>query len=194
MYSLRQEIYLHARKLMEIAMKINTKTLLLSALVICLYTQTQLFAAAKSPSPRTDAELRYAKITLQTALATDDKVIIAQLIAEAGFHGRTLLHDAVDCGDEDLVCTLIAAGAKVNAQNKNGETALHFISARSPHTPPSKDQLRIRIATMLVAAGAQLGTTGNDGYTPLMVAKSWGDNEPMIEFLTHAIARARKID
>ena len=47
--------------------------------------------------------------------------------------GNTALHSAANRGHNEVVTTLITAGADLNIQNKNGDTALHIIAKRGKH-------------------------------------------------------------
>jgi ankyrin repeat protein len=61
---------------------------------------------------------------------------------------------------------LLAAGARLNAVDKNGETALHKDASRG-----STEVVRV-----LLAAGASVRAVGDEGETPLQYAAHYGHN------------------
>ena len=72
--------------------------------------------------------------------------------------GTTLLHSASRLGNMELVRLLIQEGADVNAQDEDGESALHGAMARSDNYD---------VARTLIENGAELSTRAIDGKTPL---------------------------
>ena len=77
-----------------------------------------------------------------------------------GLGGNTPLISACIHRDIQRINALIAAGAKVNAKDKNGETAL-MNAAPYGH---------VECVAILIAAGADINATDNKGNTALMLA------------------------
>lgn len=78
---------------------------------------------------------------------------------------NTLLKEAVEKGDITLSKTLLAAGAKINADLGNGQSALHVA------THPAM------IDFLVHEKGAQVDATDNDGNTALHLAAQAGDTK-----------------
>jgi ankyrin repeat protein len=76
-------------------------------------------------------------------------------------------------GNDDVCERIISAGADVNAQDGNGDTAL--IYARCFKNP-------VAMSKILIAAGADIRTTNNYGATALSAAKH-GNNDMLLAFL-----------
>ncbi|KAJ5642154.1 hypothetical protein N7490_006154 [Penicillium lividum] len=83
----------------------------------------------------------------------------------------TPLHLATNKWSEDVVRLLLDKGARVNAKDTRGVTALHLVH----HTST-------KIARLLLEHGADLSLEDEDGQTPLQVAAANGDEE-MVKFL-----------
>lgn len=113
------------------------------------------------------------------------------------------LHAASMVGSDEMVKLLLDAGAKIDEQDKNGETALH-IAARAQNlgspaivhwlilkhanveikNKEGKTPLHIAaeycarfIAEMLINAGADINAQTNNASTPLMLAQQEGQRE-----------------
>ena len=74
---------------------------------------------------------------------------------------ETLLIWAVSEGYHDIAVTLIEAGAGLNAQNSDGNTALLRAACEN----------RAELASVLIKVGAKLDVQNNDGYSALILAK-----------------------
>jgi ankyrin repeat protein len=81
--------------------------------------------------------------------------------------GDTPLHSAVQCNHDQMVKTLIAAGADVNARNKFGDTPLHYASVFR-----NKEIIKV-----LLGAGADVNARDSGGHTPLWLASSPADSK-----------------
>ncbi|KAI1808246.1 ankyrin [Daldinia bambusicola] len=88
--------------------------------------------------------------------------------------GLTPLHFASKFIHPDLVEKFISCGANVNMVNKEGLSALHFVSRRDfpihPVGDPCSIQRRSRTVQTLLAHGADPSTVDGNGFTPLHYA------------------------
>ncbi|KAJ9456445.1 hypothetical protein DIPPA_11962 [Diplonema papillatum] len=96
---------------------------------------------------------------------------------------RTAVHWASQNGHSPVVKKLIAAGANVTAQTKDGRTALHWAS-NDGHSKVVKE---------LIAAGANVFAQTTDGWTALYVA-SYNGHSLVVKELTSAGADVRVRD
>jgi ankyrin repeat protein len=92
-------------------------------------------------------------------------------------------HAAAQQGDVAAVAALLLAGARVDAANKQGETALHK-AAREGHAP---------VVTALLQAGARVDAADKDGVTALHEAAANG-HAPVVAALLQAGARVDVAD
>ena len=83
----------------------------------------------------------------------------------------TDLHFAAQRGDAEEVRRLVAAGANVNAQDKNGNTPLKYASAE-----PHPEVLRV-----LILLGATPGLADHRGFTPIHCVAGHGFYDEAIE-------------
>lgn len=81
-----------------------------------------------------------------------------------GPQGLSTLHKAAEQGNEELVTTLLQAGALVASRDIHGMTALHFAARRG----------YLAIARLLVQAGAFVHVKDSDGLCPLDYAATGG--------------------
>ena len=87
----------------------------------------------------------------------------------------TPIHFAVDKGyershtlqHEQVVKVLLDAGAKIDAQDKNGWQPIHYAA----------DGVNVSLVKFLIESGADINAPSIDGSTPLQIAKRrdvWG--------------------
>src|SRR3954471_16791973 len=74
---------------------------------------------------------------------------------------------AVSEGYHDIALTLIEAGAQLDAQNSDGNTALLRAACEG----------RAELASVLIKVGARLDVQNNDGYSALILARRRGNKE-----------------
>jgi ankyrin repeat protein len=77
---------------------------------------------------------------------------------------------------------LIECGADVTAQNKNGETPLHLVSAPSSRVSPRKCA---EIARLLLERGADVNARNKNGLTPFALASERGLSTIMDVLVQH---------
>ena len=88
-------------------------------------------------------------------------------LSKEGFLESTLLHDAIDKRDTELVRLLVEAGADVNQAGFMSSTPLHRAIENGD----------VEIVKILVAAGADINKGGFMGGTPLSLAIEKGNKE-----------------
>jgi hypothetical protein len=102
----------------------------------------------------------------------------AGLEARLEERNQTPLIWAVSEGYHNIALTLIEAGADLNAQNSDGNTAL--LRAACENRP--------ELASVLIKVGAKLDVQNNDGYSALILAKR-RDNKAIVDSLQAAGAK-----
>ena len=91
-------------------------------------------------------------------------------------YGKTPLHGAAECGNQDIVEFLLDCGADVNALDLSKSSPL-FEAARL-HNPQA--------AKSLLSRGASVNLTDAEGWTPLLRAFQQSDNDEIVKVLvTH---------
>jgi ankyrin repeat protein len=90
------------------------------------------------------------------------------------FEQATPLIRAVFNGDKEIVELLLSHKAEVNAQDKNGRSALHWASLAVQN---NRDMTPI--TQLLIVAGADVNVRDNAGRTPLQLAEGSGGANPM---------------
>ena len=98
-------------------------------------------------------------VTLQTFVANDHAVLGA-----TEWDGRTLLHDAVDKGRQNVTKYLLDQGANIDGVTKDGRTALHMAAQHGD----------IPMITLLLGYKAKINPVDGKGWTPLDRAEKWG--------------------
>jgi ankyrin repeat protein len=94
--------------------------------------------------------------------------------------GRTPLLKAVSAGDSQVVRTLLALGADVQAQDADGTSAVH-LAARAGH---------LGILAALIEAGAQVNARDARGRTALHLAAEQGQAEVVAYLVARALPDA----
>jgi hypothetical protein len=111
------------------------------------------------------------KESLDSALRKGDVATVKQhmywCLKEGTCNLDKELRVAVSTNDATITKVLLAAGAKVNATDKDKETALH--SAASGGST--------MVAEVLLEAGADVNARDEEGLTPLHTAAAWGHVE-----------------
>lgn len=115
-----------------------------------------------------NARENYGGTPLRYAIGTIDK---ASFLIENGADinatsdGNTILHLALTyCSNDDLSKLLIEKGAKINQNDKFGNTELHMAAMRG----------FAQVAELLVKHGASINALNNDSHTPLYYAAKHG--------------------
>lgn len=107
--------------------------------------------------------------------------VLEKLHGPAGIESRlderdeTPLIWAVSEGYHDIALTLIEAGANLDAQNRDGNTALLRAACEN----------RAELASVLIKVGAKLDVQNHDGYTALILARR-RDNKAIVDLLRTA--------
>ena len=117
---------------------------------------------------------------LFTAINDDNLESVNRLIdggADVNSHDtdwETPLMRAAFGGEPRIVERLLAAGSRVSARDRSGQTAMHFAAQGLDESP--------RIVAALIAAGAAVDASDADGETPLMLAAR-GPSVPKLKLL-----------
>lgn len=86
------------------------------------------------------------------------------LLESTEWDGRTLLHDAVDKGQLEIVKYLLAKSVNINTVTTDGRTALHMAAQHGD----------LPVIILLLAHGANIDPIDKKGWTPLDRAMKWG--------------------
>ncbi|SFR35852.1 Ankyrin repeat-containing protein [Robiginitalea myxolifaciens] len=132
------------------------------------------------------AEVTVPKMDIHTAVISENLEVVKQHIASGTdlnqkepFGGSTPLITAATFGKQEMVKTLIEAGADLNIQNNDGSTALHTAAFFC----------RIEIVQQLIDAKADKGVRNNYGSTAReTVLGSFGDVKPIYQMLHQQLA------
>jgi ankyrin repeat protein len=107
-------------------------------------------------------------------IAALDHPVFSSFATSLDAKGRSLLHDALEAGHEDLTAPLIAAGAKISAQDTQGNTPLHLAAERGM-TAAVETLLAAGAAVDARAGGGSMnGPATGEGDTPLHRAAAGG--------------------
>ena len=198
------------------------------AVVVGLVVLAATLAAADAARARKTLEDRLVPLTAQELLqrAARDEVEVVALLLEAGVRpdaaepggwraGWTALHHAARQRDGKMLALLVKGGAPVNAQAKNGDTALcvavgegypsnvaDLLAARADATLVCRDgrtalheatgragEPRSSIVTVLLRAGARPDALDAAGETALFLAAGRAQGLPNVEVLLSGGAR-----
>jgi len=103
--------------------------------------------------------------------------------------GRTPLMRMSELGAPNEVASILGKGAKANAVDSSGSSALHWAAMNYSFVPQENDGLRqkrltaaCRVIDMLVSHGLNVNDTNKDGGTPLMYASLLG-NSGVVNYL-----------
>jgi ankyrin repeat protein len=97
------------------------------------------------------------------------------LVVDRDKSGWTPLHWAAQNGHKDVVESLLANNAEVNARNSNGDTPLHDAVLKSHK----------QVAELLLNNGAEVNAKNQDGIMPLYMAARSGNKYVTKLLLTH---------
>jgi uncharacterized protein len=96
-----------------------------------------------------------------------------------GDDGLTPLIAAADRGDTQIIEALLNAGADVNAQDGNGNTALLELLEPANPRRRSVEEYRVLVGTLLRAKNVNVNLANKNGETALMRAVRLGNIEPV---------------
>ena len=142
-------------------MKINTKTLLLIALVTKTFLPVQLSAAAMADGittgwPATAHGASYAELCVSSRRVATTTTNDVDVTVDNDFY-------AAACrGDLDIVNSFIAAGAEVNGRHYSSSKPTLLYTAASNH--------QTKIVKALLAAGANVNALDHNYRTPICLA------------------------
>lgn len=107
------------------------------------------------------------------SLAEPDEGALCEIINTPGDGGVTTLHMAALNGHIESVHLLLDLGASVSNVTKQDGTTIDLIGAGSTPLHYAACGGNPRCCQLLIARGASLTTENANGWTPLMVARSW---------------------
>jgi ankyrin repeat protein len=103
-----------------------------------------------------------------------DNPVFSSFASGLDSKGRSLLHDALEAGFDDLTAPLMAAGAKISAADPQGNTPLHLAAERGM-TAAVQTLLHAGAAVDIRAGGGSMhGPDAGAGDTPLHRAAAAG--------------------
>lgn len=106
-----------------------------------------------------------------------DNPVFSVFAAGLDDKGRSLLHDALDAGWEDMAAPLIAAGASIRAADPQGNTPLHIAAAKGLTAAAEALLSAGAIIDARAGGGSMNGPAENEGDTPLHRAVEAGQTE-----------------
>lgn len=93
------------------------------------------------------------------------------LISTRGAQGKTALMSAAESGVPEVVALMLAAGARPNEADEEGETALHWVGKDAPFDRLESSAMNRRAAVdLLIRAGADVDAYDRLEFTPLTEA------------------------
>ena len=139
--------------------------------------QMLVVAAMATPEPvaESDGEAEPEQTATPAPTATPEPTRANTDLSQPGWMEETLLHDAIEEEDEELVRMLVEAGADVDMPGWMDETPLHAAIEKG----------NVEIVRILVEAGADVNKPGWMGQTPLALAVEEGNAE-ILEILISA--------
>ena len=112
--------------------------------------------------------------TIQTAIRDGSLSKVKQFIKKdpelfmrRDDNGCTILHYALESGNEDIVDYIVQLGAEVNAPDKQNRTPLHY----------AVEYCTWRSVNLLISKGAKVNERDNNGTVPLSAAMKLGKKE-----------------
>ncbi len=132
-------------------------------------------AGMATPEPVADSDAKAEPEVKATPAPTPEPTKSNTALSQPGWMDGTLLHDAIEEEDEELVRMLVEAGADVDVPGWMDETPLHAAIEKG----------NVEIVRTLVEAGADVNKPGWMGQTPLALAVEEG-NADILEILISA--------
>ena len=114
----------------------------------------------------------------QNDIETLEKLLSQCMDVDEKFEGWTPLMKASEMGNTEVMVRLLAANANVEAENKNGRTALSFACAPS-HSKGVKREDQIEAVELLVSFGADPEHKDKRNNAPKDYAARWKYNDAL---------------
>ncbi|CAB9528927.1 repeat domain-containing protein 61 [Seminavis robusta] len=95
---------------------------------------------------------------------------MAELNTQGGSDGRTALLCAVSSGNEGVAKVLLDAGARPDARDEGGNTALHLVCDPSYYTCVRNVHRVDKLVELLLGHGVSVNVQNSSGDTPLLIA------------------------
>ena len=168
-------------------------------LVAIKLATTTVAATGMPPGAESDGDLATLG-RISKAVDTGDVAAIEDFLAKGGQvdmneRGTTLLMEATNLKQLEIVKVLVAAHANVNAISSAGTTPLYYALSDQVRTPRDNPQTVSELVHLLVEAGAEVSTTGKGDLwqSPLSQAAKRGD-KTLIAYLMTRGPKGQPID
>jgi len=194
---------------MRISQTSPTRSILATVHFVGLVGLAVLFAACSSPSGDKPVDTAVVEKPPLHAAIDDGNVARVEALIKDGadleqvYIGRTPLNSATLMDRPEIVERLLVAGAKIDAVDSRGETALFLANSPSLVQPYIKHGADLNhrtnsgqtplisglyhgwseAALVLIDHGADVSAQDKDGATPLMVAAAYGSEEVVARLL-----------
>ncbi|XP_042389829.1 probable E3 ubiquitin-protein ligase XBOS32 isoform X1 [Zingiber officinale] len=144
----------------------------------------RLLLADYVPSISNFLKMMRSKSKRESSIPDFDKSALSKVVNQKADGGITALHMAALNGQAETVHLLLDLGASVSEVTVKDGSTIDLIGAGSTPLHYAACGGNAMCCQVLIARGASLSAENDNGWTPLMVARSWHRNL-IIEILSH---------